>query len=133
MDTQMDTQTETVAPVEAAAPPRNIRGLTESAGLEARWQPIAADGGNGANIRGVRRRSSNRSQSSSQSRSQSGALDGEGGDDHPVLWESGDSLTDSASEAGDEVIEGIIYQCIACTTLEYHLFFVGVLRAASHS
>lgn len=61
--------------------------------FEVRWTVAAADGG-GATSRSRSRNSRSRSSSTQ---------DGGGDDAHPALWESGDSATDSASEAGDEV------------------------------
>jgi hypothetical protein len=106
MNLPMHTPVAAVTPAETSALQPKRRGSTEREEADARRMPVAAPTeGSSTNLRAVHRSSSVRSQSSSRSRSQSrGTLDGEGGDDRPVLWESGDSVSDSASEAGDEVL-----------------------------
>jgi hypothetical protein len=75
---------------------------SEGEQFEVRWTVAAADGGGATGRDGSRARSS-RSRSRKNSSSSNSTQDGEGDDAHPLLWESGDSATDSASEAGDEV------------------------------
>jgi hypothetical protein len=81
---------------------------SEGEQFEVRWTVAAADGGgatgrDGSRARSSRSRSRNSSSSSRSGGSSISTQDGEGKDAHLLLWESGDSATESASEAGDEV------------------------------